>query len=410
MTKASSSIRVILMALLLGCLPLALLGAKNRPVPLYDLLLFASLVILSFVSFLGSRLQDRRFLVSAVYLALAGAYAGFAWPPNLLPLEAAIRVKLAATLLPLSMWILFRLPIPQQKLSNWMLLPLAWIVADRILKTGWQPAHVPLDFLASYSPALKDLPAAGIVLFGGFVITSSVARDSHQSRWYRIFLYAALIPFLFLPFAVASAPKLLRLYTSIALLSGGLVLAYGTFFLYWQRVYLDELTGVLNRRALNDRLAEMRPHYSIAMIDIDHFKKFNDLYGHEQGDTVLRFVAAHLSNPPHGTTYRYGGEEFCIVFKNINAAHAARILDELRTTLATRDFHIRSSNDERNRTSSKQRRLGIARSQKVRITVSAGVSDVQGDEERPEDVLKNADKALYEAKQKGRNKVIEMAA
>jgi diguanylate cyclase (GGDEF)-like protein len=186
-------------------------------------------------------------------------------------------------------------------------------------------------------------------------------------------------------------------------------LLYGELYLYWQRIYLDELTGVLNRRALNERLWNLRPHYTIAMIDIDHFKRFNDTFGHEQGDTVLRFVASHFKNPQHGVMYRFGGEEFCILFENISAPHAARILNKMRDDLAKKTFHIRSSKQVRQYTSKKDRRA-LTKPSKVNITVSIGVAEPQADLQTADDVLKSADVALYRAKHLGRNRVVESNA
>jgi diguanylate cyclase (GGDEF)-like protein len=201
------------------------------------------------------------------------------------------------------------------------------------------------------------------------------------------------------------------LFVSVPALSAVSFLVFGELYLYWQRIYLDELTGVLNRRALNERLWNLRPHYSrhhytLAMIDIDHFKRFNDTFGHEQGDTVLRFVAAHFKNPQHGTFYRFGGEEFCIVFENISAPHAARILNQMREDLAQKTFHIRASKQVRAQTSRKDRK-SAPKTSKINITVSIGLAEPQADAQTADDVLKAADAALYRAKHMGRNRVVE---
>ena len=65
--------------------------------------------------------------------------------------------------------------------------------------------------------------------------------------------------------------------------------------MYWEKVYIDELTGIPNRRAFDEYLKKLGRKYTIAMMDIDHFKKFNDTYGHSEGDNVLRFVAKHIA-------------------------------------------------------------------------------------------------------------------
>ncbi len=68
------------------------------------------------------------------------------------------------------------------------------------------------------------------------------------------------------------------------------ILLHAIFTIYWQRVYIDELTDVSNRRALDEKLATLNGEFAIAMMDIDHFKDFNDTYGHDEGDNVLRLV------------------------------------------------------------------------------------------------------------------------
>ena len=73
------------------------------------------------------------------------------------------------------------------------------------------------------------------------------------------------------------------------------ILLHAIFRTYWQRVYVDELTDISNRRALDERLSTMTGEYAIAMMDIDHFKDFNDTYGHDEGDNVLRLVGCLLS-------------------------------------------------------------------------------------------------------------------
>jgi diguanylate cyclase (GGDEF)-like protein len=91
----------------------------------------------------------------------------------------------------------------------------------------------------------------------------------------------------------------------------------------YDMAYRDELTGLLGRRALNDRLKGLARQYVIAKMDVDHFKKYNDTHGHDIGDEVLKMVARQIGAVGGGgTAYRYGGEEFCVVFavKTLNTA------------------------------------------------------------------------------------------
>ena len=83
----------------------------------------------------------------------------------------------------------------------------------------------------------------------------------------------------------------------------------------FRMAFRDELTGIPSRRALNERLAALGNRYTIAMLDVDHFKNFNDTYGHDLGDQVLKMVAAHIAGVGGGgKAFRYGGEEFTVLF------------------------------------------------------------------------------------------------
>src|SRR5581483_6090610 len=105
--------------------------------------------------------------------------------------------------------------------------------------------------------------------------------------------------------------------------------------------YHDELTGLLARRAFNDALLALEAPYAIAVVDIDHFKKFNDTYGHETGDHVLRLVAARLARVSGGgKAYRCGGEEFSIIFPDLSVIEAVSHLERLREDIECSPFKV----------------------------------------------------------------------
>ena len=88
--------------------------------------------------------------------------------------------------------------------------------------------------------------------------------------------------------------------------------------------FRDDMTGIPSRRALNDLLRGLGSRYAIAMFDVDHFKRFNDTYGHDVGDQVLKVVAGRLmAVSGGGRSFRYGGEEFTVVFSGKGAKDAA---------------------------------------------------------------------------------------
>ncbi len=191
----------------------------------------------------------------------------------------------------------------------------------------------------------------------------------------------------------------LNVFSGVALL----MCLYAIMQETWRMAYLDELTGLPARRALSERLQRIGGTYTIAMLDVDHFKKFNDNFGHDAGDAVLRMIASQMGKVQGGgLPYRYGGEEFTIVFNGKNREEAARHLENLRVEIAGKPFVIRH----------KERRRGAQAAQSggeksVKITVSIGFADSSSKEAAPWDVLKLADKALYRAKGKGRNCISE---
>lgn len=158
----------------------------------------------------------------------------------------------------------------------------------------------------------------------------------------------------------------------------------------------DGLTQLANRKAFDDELeracAEADAEGSeltLAVIDIDFFKNFNDTWGHQTGDQVIRYVASVIGRvgaPPRFTA-RYGGEEFAMIFPRESAELAATVLEEIRQEVASRMLKRRSTNDD----------LGA-------ITVSAGVAQRHVGESALA-VMERADRALYVSKRSGRNRV-----
>jgi diguanylate cyclase (GGDEF)-like protein len=187
----------------------------------------------------------------------------------------------------------------------------------------------------------------------------------------------------------------LNIFSSAALL----MCLYAVMQESWRMAYLDELTELPGRRALREKFQKLSGLYTVAMLDVDHFKKFNDSYGHDTGDAVLRMIAAKMNKVTGGgASYRYGGEEFSVVFTGKSASDAAPHLEALREAIANAPFVINRASRRKNEKNVKQNK-----NQSVTVTVSIGVADSNGDADSPWDVLKLSDKALYRAKGKGRN-------
>jgi diguanylate cyclase (GGDEF)-like protein len=164
---------------------------------------------------------------------------------------------------------------------------------------------------------------------------------------------------------------------------------------------IDIVSGLANRRGLQSRLEfewmkalQTETGLSLMMIDVDHFKLFNDTYGHPEGDACLSRIGETLSaiaNEISGFAARYGGEEFCLLVPNSDAATAMQIGERVRVQVE---------------------RLAIPHSMSAAkiITVSVGVASISpGDAQPQDDLIEAADAALYAAKRRGRNTVIEHA-
>jgi len=170
--------------------------------------------------------------------------------------------------------------------------------------------------------------------------------------------------------------------------------------------FRDELTGLPSRRALEERLHGLGPVHAIAMLDVDHFKKFNDTHGHDIGDQVLRLVAARLAQATGGgTAYRYGGEEFCILFPETRLAEARPHVEKLCAEIAAYQMAVRR--DDRPKDPETGTRLRSLRSAEktLSVTVSIGIAEPGDQMTTPAEVLRGADQALYRAKEGGRNRV-----
>ena len=179
----------------------------------------------------------------------------------------------------------------------------------------------------------------------------------------------------------------------------------------YNMAYRDELTGLPHRRALNEQFHSLGSKYSLAMLDVDHFKKFNDTHGHDIGDQVLQMVATRIGQVGGGgKAFRYGGEEFSVVFARMSKEDAFYYLDEVRKAIQNYEMVVRKEprQDEAEKPNGKkQREKGSFRraSEKVSVTISIGVADRTAAGQTPDEVLKAADEALYAAKKGGRNKV-----
>ncbi|MCW8908201.1 MAG: diguanylate cyclase [Sedimenticola sp.] len=155
----------------------------------------------------------------------------------------------------------------------------------------------------------------------------------------------------------------------------------------------DGLTGLLNRRAWEEclhneykRFARSRQNATLVMFDIDHFKKVNDTYGHQAGDEVIRQVARQLQESKREVDIggRYGGEEFCVILLDTDSQGGELFAERLRKAVAALTFDWEG--------------------QKFQCTISLGISQLTPEQPAPGTWLEQADKALYQSKEGGRNR------
>lgn len=167
----------------------------------------------------------------------------------------------------------------------------------------------------------------------------------------------------------------------------------------------DALTGLYNRRYLNVKLEEeiaraRRFHHllSVVFLDIDHFKKYNDQYGHQGGDQVLEGLAAAILRSIRekiDTACRYGGEEFVVILPESSTIQALTVAERILNDFRSRPFYPKSPS-------------GGADNEAIYVTFSAGVSTLREDRDNSEKLLHRADQAMFQAKVQGRNRVVAM--
>jgi diguanylate cyclase (GGDEF)-like protein len=236
-------------------------------------------------------------------------------------------------------------------------------------------------------------PAFATFLLGALVLTISLARRYHAVE--SSFLWSLVCVFIAL--RAGAATSVAAIYFGAA----GLLLTIAVLETSYSMAYRDELTRLPSRRALNEALLKLGDSYSIAMLDVDHFKKFNDTYGHAAGDQALQMVASKLAHVAGGgKAYRYGGEEFAVLFPGRPIEEAFTYLDRMRRLIEQTRFAVRGGDRRRaSRGKRKQRRSKAETS----VTVSIGIAASDSLKTPVEQVLRFADEALYQAKAKGRN-------
>lgn len=414
--------------------PAALLGAAAavlwqwplaapRSAELKALIVLLPLVpfaLFALVAFTGLRYGNAGLLLGALALALSYAFAE--WVRADLPGGRA-GIEAAMFLLPLNIALFSTLM--QRRLKTWpgvfSLIALAFQAAAVLWLSRWPVSQLE-GAAARYAPAAADglratlaavekafaptvslpgaeVPIAVVCCFGAgllyLLLRYAMGRNALTAG------LAGALAAAFLAGAGSSAPMAPTVYYAAA----GLILAAAGIESSFTLAYTDELTGLPGRRRLNEELLNLGRRYSLAMIDVDHFKKFNDRYGHDAGDQVLRMIAKKLEAlSGGGRAFRYGGEEFTAVFPGKDPDEALPHLERYRRKVAAAGFVVRGK--QRKKAGPESRgKASAGRQATVKVTVSIGLAGPRKGAAEPDRVLKLADQALYRAKNAGRNRI-----
>ncbi len=359
-------------------------------------------VVIALGLFLGWFFDRSRIVFSILTLALAGAALVSA--PSYGATTNKIVFNAVALLLPLNLLTYSVLTergiFTPRGLARLAPLPLQVLLVWWLCQPGQRVWAVWLDFqLLGPSPTQWiSLPQPAALLFGVAIAIQVVRFALYRNAFESGILWALGTTIVALTWDRSG-----WLSTSY-LATAGLILLVALLESWYRMAYHDDLTGLPGRRALNEALLRLSGQYTIAMVDVDHFKKFNDQYGHHVGDQVLRMVASRLGEAPGGgKAFRYGGEEFAMLFPGKSLEDSFPYLEVVRKMVESSPFSLRGRGRPRKKPA-KPKQRGSAKKE-ASVTISIGAAERDGRKDDPTKVITAADKALYRAKEGGRNQV-----
>ncbi|HTL25164.1 MAG TPA: GGDEF domain-containing protein [Burkholderiales bacterium] len=336
-------------------------------------------------------------LVAYGALHAAGRYAGFT------PVAVYSAIVILVPLNALGALLLPERGVSHHRNYRWLLIVvLELILIVWIAAAGRSPLSGSVWHAVLEHPLLKSPPTPwlGRILFAAAFATAAW-RAWPRNGPLDVGLAAALAAF-FIACEWARTPGAFGAFISTA----GLVLVVALLQESHRMAFGDELTGLPARRALEEALASLGPNYAIAMIDVDHFKQFNDTHGHDVGDQVLKLVGGQLALVGGGgRAFRYGGEEFSVLFANGNVREALPHLEKVRKAIEGYGMAVRRDDRPPNIKEGAVRRGKGEVETVLSVTVSIGVAGPDAGFGTPDKVIRAADEALYRAKKTGRNRV-----
>lgn len=393
-------------------LPIVLLSSSyfflpqlEKPLPHVLQLLLPYLPFIIFIVGMGlswifhhSREFNIFLLLTVIYISLSK----YIWNPDL-KVDSQLAFLLLVALIPINYLLNFLLKergiLNQFGIRRFVLLAIqlyciAWMLEHPYpaLKEFLILSYFKYDILSLTSitqPLIAAILISGLIILFKLLQTSSILISG---------IFSSLI-------AITTAihfyqqPQLATIFIILA----GLLIIISIIINAYSLAYLDELTNLPSRRAMVQNISTLGKRYSIAMVDVDHFKKFNDKYGHDIGDQVLKKLASQLRQVRGGKAFRYGGEEFTIIFPNKNLSEAQIFCLELCKNVENSPFMLRNKKRPKiikENTKKKQRDATP-----LTITISIGLAERSPELATADEVIKQADKALYKAKKNGRNQV-----
>jgi diguanylate cyclase (GGDEF)-like protein len=356
--------------------------------------------------FLGGLILSAVFRRGRIFFALlilSITHAALTWlTPRIAPDAGRVLMSATALLLPLNLMGLAFLKergiiSPAGRLRLAILATQAVAVAALCLpQTAFYATWLDRRFLPQLLSDWSRLPQPALA---AFAIAAVVLMCYLMSRYRSVesgLLWALAAGFLAFRFGGVG------LWANIYWSAGGAVLLIALLEASYKMAYHDELTQLPSRRALNEALMKLPDWYTVAMVDVDHFKKFNDTYGHASGDQALRMVASRLARVAGGgKAYRYGGEEFAVLFAGRQTEDVFVYLDRLRRVIEQSTFVVRGKDRRKNNRGKVISQRSVKK--ETNVTVSIGVASSNGERLTPAEVMRAADQALYRAKAKGRN-------
>lgn len=411
-------IRQWAVTLCLALAPLAAFVAAELPAangpwgPLYYTLILLPYTLLLMNAWLSLPMGRKHLFVSSLVLAIAYSYLQIPELPAWLDLPLAQRAELISFLIPLCLLAVFWMPNELPARLTGVFAAFAFFLPLFLVAAHVKYGRV---FMPLVSPEIPGpiprlpLPIISFVLAAGFTLRGLISRD-RETHIFCAYSMLGLIPIL-CGLATASVgliePEALTLMVAASFVSAALLLCYAIAITHREQLYRDSVTGLPNRRALEESLVALPGKYAIARARIDFFPEFLKTYGPRETRDLLRFVAQHLANEFGDSVFRSGKNGFSVVITGKADFEIARRLRDLQSRLAERDFFIRAPEQIRRLTSARDRDpdRSIVDIERLPITICAGVAAKHKRGQGVGEVYRAADRALGWARRQGRSSV-----